>query len=207
MPVRIVCYHTPMDTTLAYYNTHAEEYAQLTGTADMTENYVRFLKFVPRGGTIADIGCGGGRDLRYFRDHGYNAIGIDASPQLCTIAQEYSGCPVTCTDFLSWTPATQFDAFWANASLLHLPHDGILEFFRTKTQYLGNKGILYFAMKSDIPEGPDDKGRYFTPFSEALLEDILRTAEDFTILERRTNPDRLGRKDHTWETIILGRCP
>jgi len=195
----------PSSPTLDYYNTHAEEYAQLTGTADMTENYVRFLKYVPLGGTIADIGCGGGRDMKYFKDHGYRALGVDASPQLCAIAHEYSGCPVTCSDFLSWTPDIRFDAFWANASLLHLPYDGILEFFRTKTQYLKTPGILYFAMKSDIPEGPDDKGRYFTPFSEALLEDILLTAKDFSILDRWSNPDRLGRKDHTWETIILGR--
>jgi len=195
----------PSSPTLDYYNTHAEEYARLTGTADMTGNYIRFLKFVPQGGTIADIGCGGGRDMKYFKDHGYRALGVDASPQLCTIAHDYSGCPVTCSDFLSWTPDIRFDAFWANASLLHLPYDGILEFFRTKTQYLKTPGILYFAMKSDIPEGPDDKGRYFTPFSEALLEDILLTAKDFSILDRWSNPDRLGRKDHTWETIILGR--
>jgi SAM-dependent methyltransferase len=195
----------PSSPTLDYYNTHAEEYARLTSAADMTDNYRRFLKYVPQGGTIADIGCGGGRDLRYFSDHGYTAMGIDASPQLCTIAHEYSGCPVTCTDFLAWTPDIRFDAFWANASLLHLPYDGILKFFRTKTQYLKTPGILYFTMKSDIPEGPDDKGRYFTPFSEALLEDILLTARDFSILDRWSNPDRLGRKDHTWQTIILGR--
>ena len=199
--------NTAVQTTLTYYNTHAEEYARLTSAADMTDNYRRFLKYVPQGGTIADIGCGGGRDLRYFSDHGYTAMGIDASQELCAIARRDSGCPVTCTDFLSWEPDTQFNAFWANASLLHLPYDGILEFFRTKTQYLENKGILYFAMKSDIPEGPDDKGRYFTPFTEPLLADILRTAAGFTILDRWTNPDRLGRKDHTWETIILGRCP
>ena len=193
--------------TLTYYNTHAAEYARRTNAADMSDNYKHFLRYVPRGGTIADIGCGGGRDLRYFRLHGYKPIGIDASPELCAIARTHSGCPVTCTDFLAWEPRAPFDAYWANASLLHLTQDAILEFFRTKPDHLTPAGIICFSMKTGISEGPDADGRYFTPFTEPLLSAIMRTATGYHILERRTSPDRLDRPDLTWQTIILGRCP
>ena len=190
-------------TTLDYYNTHATEYAQNTNRADMSENYNRFLKYVKDGATIVDIGCGGGRDLKYFKDHGYKAEGIDASKELCTIASEYSGCPVTCTDFLSWKPDHTFDAFWANASLLHLTENDIIRFFSEKTIYLKTPGIFYFSMKTGINEGLDNKGRFFTPFSEDLLNRIMKTLPNSRILDRWNFGDLLDRKDTRWETVII----
>ena len=191
------------NTTLDYYNNHAQEYAQTTNRADMSENYSRFLKFVKQGGSIVDIGCGGGRDLKYFKDHGYETTGLDASKELCVIASKYSGCPVTCSDFLSWEPSCKFDAFWANASLLHLTEKDIIRFFSTKTAFLNKGGIFYFSMKTGIQEGNDDNGRFFTPFSEALLQKILKTLPSCKIVDRWYSADRLDREDTHWESVIL----
>ena len=103
--------------TIDYYNDNADEYFNSVISADMTENYTRFLQYVPKGASIVDLGCGSGRDLKYFKDNGYEAEGLDASEKLCILAREYSGCPVLCTDFLSWKTERRYDAFWANASL------------------------------------------------------------------------------------------
>lgn len=191
------------NSTLEYYNSHASDYANITKQADMSENYSRFLKHVKTGGSIADIGCGSGRDLKYFRDNGYESYGVDASAELCRIASEYSGCPVTCSDFLSWTPNIQFNAFWANASLLHLTEEEIIRFFITKTGFIHSGGVLYFSMKAGIKEGFDENGRYFTPFSEDLLLKITKTLPKCILLDRWTNSDSLDRKNFTWESIIL----
>lgn len=190
-------------TTISYYNTNAAEYAQYTYSADMTECYERFLKYVPCGGSIADIGCGGGRDMKYFWEHGYDAAGIDASSGLCPIAAQYSGCPVECTDFLAWEPGRTFDAFWANASLLHLKENEILQFFRTKSKYVKKGGTIYFSMKAGNAQWRNPDGRFFTPFSEELLESILASVPAGKVLERWSNVDRLGRENLIWETVIL----
>lgn len=191
------------NSTLEYYNSHAFDYVNKTKQADMSENYSRFLKHVKTGGSIADIGCGSGRDLKYFRENGYDPYGVDASAELCRIASEYSGCPVTCSDFLSWNPNIHFDAFWANASLLHLTEEDIIKFFITKTGFIHSGGVLYFSMKTGIKEGFDENGRYFTPFSENLLLKITKTLPKCILLDRWTNSDSLDRKNVTWESIIL----
>lgn len=188
--------------TISYYNTHSREYAAQVNTADMTGTCLRFLRHVPAGGSIADLGCGSGRDLKFFKEHGYGAWGVDASSELCRIAGHYSGCPVACSDFLSWVPGRKFDAFWANASLLHLTEDEILVFFRTKLSYLNAGGVVYFSMKKGIDRGYDERGRFFTPFSEDLLKKILETDNRLAILERWTESDKLSR-DTVWETVIL----
>ena len=191
------------NSTLEYYNRHAMEYATTTNAADMSDNDSRFLKHGKTNGCIADIGCGGGRDLKFFKEKGYKAFGLDASEELCRIASEYSGCPVTCSDFLSWNPDRKFDAFWANASLLHLTEAGIISFFSTKTTYLNDEGVIYFSMKTGIDEGLDDKGRFFTPFSEKLLKRITMALPGCMIVDRWSNSDSLDRQDVHWESVII----
>jgi SAM-dependent methyltransferase len=193
---------TMTNRTIDYYDNNASEYCSSVNGADMTAYYTRFLKYVPKGGSIIDLGCGSGRDLKYFRDNGYDAQGLDASQQLCVLAHEYSGCPVQCTDFLSWKPERKFDAFWANASMLHLTDKDIITFFEEKPRYLEDNGIIYMSMKTGIMQGDDEKGRYFTPFTENLLEGIIKVS-GLRIIDRWGSSDALGRSDTRWVSVIF----
>ena len=190
--------------TIGYYDSHAKEFAEFAKGADMRRDYEHFLKYVPKGGSIVDMGCGSGRDLRFFRESGYVASGVDASEGMCEVAREYSGCPVVCCDALSWVPESKTDAIWANGSLLHLKLDEIITFLRTKTAFLNPGGILYFSMKAGIEEGFDEKGRFFTPFSESIVESVLADGK-VRIAERWTEGDSLGRGGFHWEAVILKR--
>ena len=190
--------------TIQYYDNNAEEFARNANTADMHRDYEHFLRYVPNGGSIVDMGCGSGRDLKFFRESGYNASGVDASESMCRVAREYSGCSVVCCDALYWDPRTEYDAIWANGSLLHLHTDEIITFLKTKTFHLKPGGIIYFSMKAGIPEGFDEKGRFFTPFSESILESVLAGGK-LKLIERWTENDSLGREGFHWEAIILRR--
>ena len=190
------------EKTISYYNNHSKEFVAAANSADMKRDYERFLKYVPEGGSIVDMGCGSGRDLKYFREAGFKASGVDASETMCKVASEHSGCPVLFCDALSWNPDEKYDAIWANGSLLHLYEDEIIDFLKTKSKYLKSGGILYFSMKAGISKGYDEKGRYFTPFSESIVDAALEDGK-LKIQERWTETDSLGRKGFYWEAIIL----
>src|SRR6516164_7913448 len=44
--------------------------------------------------SILDLGCGPGRDLRYFRSLGHDVVGLDGSTEFVAMARSYSGCEV-----------------------------------------------------------------------------------------------------------------
>ena len=62
-----------MNETIHYYDEHASRYFDITSQVDLTMLYKEFLEYVPIGGRIMDLGCGSGRDVKWFRDHGYDA--------------------------------------------------------------------------------------------------------------------------------------
>ena len=76
------------EKTISYYNNHSEEFVAAANSADMKRDYERFLRYVPEGGSIIDMGCGSGRDLKYYKEHGYLAEGLDASEKLCELARD-----------------------------------------------------------------------------------------------------------------------
>lgn len=75
--------------TIHYYNENAEIFFQDTARADMRHLYRRFLPLIPEGGRILDLGCGSGRDSRYFLEQGYQVTAIDGSAELCRLASKY----------------------------------------------------------------------------------------------------------------------
>jgi|SRR5579872_3507652 len=48
----------------------------------------RFLKLIPKGSTVLDIGCGSGRITKFLTDHDLNVVGIDISRNMLKLAEE-----------------------------------------------------------------------------------------------------------------------
>ncbi len=191
-----------MMNTIEYYDENASKLFELYNSADMSESQSLFMSYLRPGCSIVDIGCGSGRDMKAFASRGFLVEGIDGSEYLARLASVYSGCKVECVDFLSWKPERKYDAFWANASLLHLDEKDLLEFFRTKLCYLAPGGIFYFAMKQEIETGVDAEGRFFQNFTESILEKILQDSPELSIVYDRSSGDSLGR-NISWRTIIF----
>ena len=65
-----------------FYNKNSQQFFHDTFTVDMGAIYARFLKNLPEGCKILDMGCGSGRDAYYFHSKGFEVEAFDASHEM-----------------------------------------------------------------------------------------------------------------------------
>jgi ubiquinone/menaquinone biosynthesis C-methylase UbiE len=140
-------------STIKTYNTHAAAFEKTRAPFINVEQIEKFLRKTP-GKQILDVGCGPGRDARYFVDHGYTVTGVDLSAQLLALAR--TAVPEATfveADMLSLPfEADCFDGVWANASLLHLSRKDIGTALQEIYRVLAPGGICYCSMKEGTGE-------------------------------------------------------
>lgn len=194
-----------MNRTVDYYNQHSKEYFEATCSTDMSGLSDVFLPYLPAGGRILDVGCGSGRDLKYFKEHGYEAEGVDASEELCRLATEYSGCKVTCCRIEDFTAEKRYDGIWCCASLLHLEDGAVIEFFRKCQEWLTDGGILFLSVKTGISTGEDEKGRWFRNFDEGKIGELLVECPRLHLEKVFYTEDKTGRRGWKWMNVLVRR--
>ena len=57
--------------TIQYYNQNAADFVENTRNVDFHVMQDEFIEGLPAGAKILDLGCGSGRDTKYFLEHGY----------------------------------------------------------------------------------------------------------------------------------------
>ena len=105
-----------MNETITYYNQNAEEYFNNTVNVSMQELYDQFEVYLKSGDKILDLGCGSGRDSRYFLSRGYDVVPVDGSMELCLLAENYIGMDVRNITYEELDYNNEFDAVWSCAS-------------------------------------------------------------------------------------------
>jgi SAM-dependent methyltransferase len=104
-PIRIGAeqLHHISEVTIAHYDRLAKGFWDGTRDHDVSQNYAALLDAIEGDPpySILDLGCGPGRDLRYFRSLGHDAVGLDGSKEFVAMARSYSGCEVLHQDFLA----------------------------------------------------------------------------------------------------------
>ena len=109
------------DKTLEYYNANAEKFVESTLSVDFSQVQCEFLNLLMPESYILDFGCGSGRDMKYFLEHGYRVDAVDGSAKLCRIASEFTGIQVHQMLFQELQEKEMYDGIWACASVLHVP--------------------------------------------------------------------------------------
>jgi len=186
-----------------YYESNAEHYAAETFSADMSEQYQRFLPLLKKGAKILDVGSGSGRDACYFQKHGYQVTALEPSKNLCKEIRKVFSGEIICSDIQNYRPKERYDGIWACASLIHLQEEEILRFFEKIDLYLNDNGIVYLSGKNGIPTGEATDGRYFLEFTEVLVEKILAVNELMRLEDLWYTEDVSGRKGFRWMNIVL----
>jgi len=195
----------PSDSTIQFYEIHARKYFDRTVAADLSAFYDRFLPYVTPGGRILDAGCGSGRDLRVFRNRGFEAVGIDASQALAKLATAYSGAPCLAMRIEQFAFGCRFDAVWACASLLHLPKHRLPAVLQLIHNALVAHGWIFASVQLGEGEGLLPDGRYFSYYTREEFEQLL-TSAGFSIGECWVSEDSLpSRRPIRWINVIARR--
>lgn len=191
--------------TIEYYDKNAELYFNSTVNGNMKEMYDIFLNYLPASSLILDVGCGSGRDSKYFLDHGYSVKAIDGSKNLCDMASKYIGKKVDNVDFLSIDYDNLFEGIWACASLLHLSNRDFLDVLKKLIISLKDNGIMYISMKNRTGNEIDSLGRYYSYYNYLGLADIFNSC-DLTILDYKKTFSVVSKDEPKyWNSFILKR--
>ena len=188
-------------STIDYYNQNAETFIQGTINADMSRHYARFLSYLPAAGRILDLGCGSGRDSRFFLDKGYEVVPVDGSAEICRLAEDYLGIPVRCLLFQDLTFQKEFDGIWASASLLHVGKKDMPQVMKKVQATLVPGGYLYASFKYGKGENDID-GRFYNFYTEADIDKEL-LPQGLKCIEYWISSDvRPGMENVMWLNLI-----
>lgn len=186
-----------------YYESNAERYAAETISADMSEQYQRFLPLLKKGAKILDVGSGSGRDACYFQKQGYQVTALEPSKNLCREIRKVFSGEIVCSEVQNYRPTERYDGIWACASLIHLKEEEVLHFFEKIDLYLEDSGIIYVSGKNGISTGEVEDGRFFLEFTEQLVEKILTVNKQLKLEQLWYTEDVNSRKGFRWLNVIF----
>ena len=191
------------DSTLGYYDSHADEFYKSTVNVEFTTMQEQFLEKLENGSYILDFGCGSGRDTRYFLQKGYHVDAIDGSQELCKIASEYAGIEVKNMIFQDLAEVDKYDGIWACSSILHLTVDELTDVMKKMVVALKENGVIYTSFKYGTFAG-ERNGRFFTDMTEETFAEFIGEIENLEVEEQWTTSDvRPGRGEEKWLNLIL----
>jgi SAM-dependent methyltransferase len=191
--------------SISYYDKNSQEFHDRTINADVQDLYQKFLKHVPKQGRILDAGCGVGRDSKFFQAKGYEVLPFDGSLEMVKLTSNLLGKDALHMLFQDIRFSSEFDAVWANASLLHVPYEnlrGVIEGFH---KALLPSGILYASFKYGTSMRRTED-RIFFDMDEASIEPYLKGL--FVPLEVWKSADarsKASSPDKSWLNFIARR--
>ena len=190
--------------TLAYYEGSQDGFWEGTKDHDVSQNYAALMRHIPhdRPWNLLDLGCGPGRDLKYFAACGHRAIGLDGCEAFCRMAREYSGCEVLHQDFIDMRLDDGFfHGIFANASLFHVPKPEFSRVLRQLHAALADKGVLFSS--NPRGRGEDFESPRYAYFME--LEEYRRFVEGagFELIEHYYRPSGLPIEECRWLACVF----
>ena len=189
--------------TIEYYNENVSKFVNDTQDVVFCATQDLFLSYLNEGDSILDLGCGSGRDTKYFLSKGYKVDATDGSMEICKVASDYTGINVKCLLFNELDEIDKYDGIWACASILHLDRDDLIDVFHRIARALKDNGILYTSFKYSEFEGMRN-GRYFTDFTIESFNEFQTNIPEFIIEKKWITSDvRNGREDEKWLNLIM----
>ena len=171
--------------TLQFYRRNAEAFAE---RAKAPSVWLRdFLALLPKGGSILELGCGGGHHSAEILAAGFKLRATDGSPEMAEIASRRLGRPVETLLFDELDEHDAYHGVWASACLLHVPRDNLAAILRRIRRALKPEGLFYASFKVGEGDGRDNLGRYYNYPSPEWLEATYAAAGEWTSISSGTS--------------------
>lgn len=188
--------------SIEYYNKYAVKVFEDTVNLDMEKIMKGFLENMEEGDTILDLGCGSGRDSLTFYDLGYDVTPMDASEEMCKLAEIHTGLDVLHMSFEEMTFDNVFDGIWACGSLVHVPKNEIQGILNKIADALKDTGLFYMSVKLGDYEGFRGE-RYFSDYTEDSVEAVFRKNGNFEVKDIWLTDDvRSGHTESRWVNVL-----
>lgn len=188
--------------TIDYYNQNADKFVASTFYVEMEEIYQPFVRYLPDGGNILDLGCGSGRDSLAFNKLGYQVEAIDYSEVLVTKMRKLTGINVRQQNFYELSELNQYDGIWACASLLHCERKRLPEVLKKILKALKVNGICYMSFKYGTGDRYKD-GRQFTDMDESQAQSLLKKFDNILLLQQWITTDKRPDHNEDWLNIVF----
>ena len=190
------------DITLNYYKENANNFVSDTLSTNMHTLQDDFISMLAQKGRVLDLGCGSGRDSKYFIDKGFLVTSVDGSQELCKIAENVINQKVICSRFEDFNTSEKYIGVWACASLLHLNKADIKSVITKISKFIVKDGVFYMSFKYGDFEGFRN-GRYFTDLTEFSFSEIIKNIPNILIeKEYITGDARVGRENEKWLNVF-----
>ena len=193
-----------------YYNTNSDKYIESTLKVHMNHLYNDFLGNISDGAHILDLGCGSGRDSKFFLEKGYKVTAVDGSEKIAEGASKFLGQEVIVSSFEELNLNEVYDGIWACASLLHVDRKNIVKVIEKISSSLKENGVFYMSFKYGDNEYIDENGRYFNCYIEETFTSMIKTVDKLNVEKMHKTGDILGGRDSlVWLNILLrkdSRC-
>jgi SAM-dependent methyltransferase len=119
---------------------HREEIGEPDWRDDIRDDFVRRI---PEGGTVLEVGAGVGFTAKWFLDQGLDIIATDLSPANVELCRE-KGVPAEVRDMAGLGfPDGSFDGIWAASCLMHIPTDNLSDVFAEFGRVLRSDGLIW----------------------------------------------------------------
>ena len=139
------------------YESGAKDYTERTSEVslsgenlDMLKLRSDFVQMLPEQGSILDLGCGSGRDARFFEEKWFHITGIDISEIFVKALQDSLKGEYILGDIVDKENPVykkKYDAIWANSSLVAITREEAKVALRNCSQSLEKGGHCFIGVK------------------------------------------------------------
>lgn len=182
------------------YNKITKIYADYTFHKLMQFQLNKFISMLPKKAKILDVGCGSGRDARYFKEFGLDVTAIDISDNMLEEAKKRAkGIKFEKMDMLNMSfENNSFDGVWIMATLSDITKEDSPKFLKDINRILKDNGVLYIAVKEGKGEKIIKKEKYnnlerfYCYYTQEELGNLLRET-GFEIVNTIASEDKKTR--------------